>query len=192
MQDTISIHSNLATPKRNITGIINAYSRRLLGFIRKRVRNESDAEDILQEVFYQLAGNTQPIEQLTGWLFTVARNKITDNHRKRRLDLIDDIQDPANEDDEMIRWAELLMSTGDNPEFSYLRSVFWDELTAALNELPEEQKQAFVLNELEGMPFKEMAEITGETVNTLISRKRYAVLHLRNRLARLREELLNE
>lgn len=190
MQDSLIINSNVTTPKRNITGVINEYSRRLLGFIRKRVRNEADAEDILQEVFYQLAGNTQPIEQLSGWLFAVTRNKITDSHRKQRPVLLEDVYS-GPEDEEMIRWAELLMDTDENPETAYLRSVFWEELNNALNELPEEQKQAFVLHELEGISFKTIAEQTGESVNTLLSRKRYAVLHLRNRLRSLREELLN-
>jgi RNA polymerase sigma factor (sigma-70 family) len=175
--------------KRNITEVINTYSRRLLGFIRKRVDNPSDAEDILQDVFYQLVDNTQPIEQLTGWLFTVARNKITDRQRKHKPSLLEDLF--ASEDGEDWGWAELFFDEKDNPETEYLRSMFWETLNAALNELPKEQKQVFVMNELEGIPFKDIADKTGETVNTLLSRKRYAVLHLRKRLSVLRDELLN-
>jgi RNA polymerase sigma factor (sigma-70 family) len=175
--------------KRNITEVINTYSRRLMGFIRKRVDNPSDAEDILQDVFYQLVDNTQPIEQLTGWLFTVARNKITDKQRKRKPDLLEDLF--GGEDEEGLGWAELFFDEKDNPETEYLRTMFWEALYSALDELPKEQKQVFVMNELEGIPFKDIAEQTGEPVNTLISRKRYAVLHLRSRLQVLHDELLN-
>jgi len=176
--------------KRNITTVINDYSKRLLGFIRKRVSNESDAEDILQDVFYQLIGNTQPIEQLTGWLFTVARNKITDKKRKHKPELLEDIFSDAN-GEEMLNWTELFFDNDNNPETDYLRSLFWEALNNALNELPEEQKSVFVLNELEGVPFKEISEQTGAALNTLLSRKRYAVLHLRERLQTFRDELLN-
>ncbi len=173
--------------KRNITAVINDYSKRLLGFIRKRVNNNADAEDILQDVFYQLVGNTEPIEQLTGWLFTVARNKITDKKRKHKPELLDDVY----ADEEMLNWTELFFDSNNNPETDYLRSLFWEALNNALNELPEEQKTVFVLNELEGIPFKEISERTGASVNTLLSRKRYAVLHLRERLQTLRDELIN-
>lgn len=176
--------------KRNITEVINTYSKRLLGFIRKRVDNPSDAEDILQDVLFQFVDNTQPIEQLSGWLFTVARNKITDRQRKHKPDLLDDIFS-GNGEDEWLGWAELFFDENNNPEAEYLRSMFWDTLNAALNELPKEQKEVFVLNELEGMPFKEIAEKTGETINTLLSRKRYAVLHLREKLKVLHDEILN-
>jgi len=176
--------------KRNITEVINTYSKRLLGFIRKRVDNPSDAEDILQDVLFQFVDNTQPIEQLSGWLFTVARNKITDRQRKHKPELLDDIFS-GNGDDEWLGWAELFFDENNNPETEYLRGLFWDTLNTALNELPKEQKEVFVLNELEGIPFKEIAAKTGETVNTLLSRKRYAVLHLRERLTVLRNELLN-
>ena len=176
--------------KRNITQVIKDYSKRLSGFIRKRVSNEADAEDILQDVFYQFVGNTQPIEQLTAWLFTVARNKITDRQRKKRPEALEDVfADEEGEDG--LNWSELLFDSTDNPEKDYLRSLFWDELNAALNELPEEQRQVFILYELEGLSYKEIAEQTGEPVNTLLSRKRYAVLHLRDRLRVLKDELLN-
>ena len=176
--------------KRNITQVINDYSKRLLGFIRKRVTNEADAEDVLQDVFYQFIGNNQPIEQMTAWLFTVARNKITDRQRKHKPEALEDVfRDEEN--DEAFNWSELLFDATDNPEREYLRSLFWEELNAALEELPAEQRKVFVQHELEGISFKEMAEQSGETVNTLISRKRYAVLHLRERLRVLKDELLN-
>ncbi len=191
MNGAVILEASMAEKqKRNITEVINDYSKRLLGFIRKRVSNEADAEDILQDVFYQLIGNTQPIEQLTGWLFTVARNKITDKKRKHKPELLDDIFSEAD-GDEMLNWAELFFDADNNPETDYLRSLFWETLNNALNELPEDQKTVFVLNELEAVSFKEISERTGVPVNTLLSRKRYAVLHLRERLQTLRNELLN-
>ena len=175
---------------RNIASIIGDYSKRLMGFIRKRIANEADAEDILQDVFFQLAGNTQPIEQLTAWLFRVARNRIVDVQRKRKPELLDDLYPSSNEDD-VLGWVDMLSDLDDTPETAYLRNLFWETLNTALDELPAEQKEVFVLNELEGIPFKEIAAQTGATVNTLLSRKRYAVLHLRERLQVLRNELLN-
>jgi len=179
-----------ADHKRNITQVIKEYSKRLMGFIRRRVTNEADAEDILQDVFYQFIGNTQPIEQLTAWLFTVARNKITDRQRKHKPDLLEDVFRSGEEDDSL-NWAEFLFNSNDDAEKDYLRALFWDELNAALDELPAEQRDVFVLNELEDVPFKEISEQTGVPVNTLLSRKRYAVLHLRRRLQQLRDELMN-
>ena len=192
MKETLTIAPGMtADRKRNITQVITDYSKRLMGFIRKRVNNEADAEDILQDVFYQFVGNTQPIEQMTAWLFTVARNKIIDRQRKKKPEALEDLFGEEENDEGGLNWTEFLFDASDNPEKDYLRTLFWEELNNALNELPEEQKQVFILNELEGVPFKEIAERTGETVNTLLSRKRYAVLHLRNRLSVLKDELLN-
>jgi RNA polymerase sigma factor (sigma-70 family) len=192
MKETLTIAPGMtADRKRNITQVITDYSKRLMGFIRKRVNNEADAEDILQDVFYQFIGNTQPIEQMTAWLFTVARNKIIDRQRKKRPDSLEDLFGEEEGEESGLNWTEFLFDASDNPEKDYLRTLFWEELNTALNELPEEQRQVFILNELEGVPFKEIAERTGETVNTLLSRKRYAVLHLRNRLSVLKDELLN-
>lgn len=191
MDNTLTISSEMsASKKQNITEVINAYSKRLMGFIRKRVDRESDAEDILQDVFYQMVKTIQPIEEIGAWLFTVARNKITDQQRKHKPDLFSDIFNEAEEEDG-IDWKEIFLDESSNPESEYLRSLFWEELNASLNELPAEQREVFILNELEGVPFKDIAEQTGETVNTLLSRKRYAVLHLRNRLKVLHDELLN-
>jgi len=192
MNDSLTIAPGMtAERKRNITQVITDYSKRLMGFIRKRVNNEADAEDILQDVFYQFIGNTQPIEQMTAWLFTVARNKIIDRQRKKRPEALEDVFGEEEGEDGGLNWSEFLFDASDNPEKDYLRTLFWEELNNALNELPEEQRQVFILNELEGVPFKEIAEKTGETVNTLLSRKRYAVLHLRERLSALKDELLN-
>ena len=176
--------------KRNITQVINEYSKRLLGFIRKRVPDDADAEDILQDVFYQLIGNTAPIEQLTAWLFTVARNKITDRKRKKKPELLEDLY-PESAEDEMLNWSELFFNIDDNPETEYLRTLFWEATNDALDELPEEQRSVFILHELEDVPYKEISTRTGVPVTTLLSRKRYAVLHLRKRLQVLRDELIN-
>lgn len=175
---------------KTITEQVKAYSSRLLNFIRQRIGSNEDAEDILQEVFYQFAGNAEPIEQVTGWLYAVARNKITDRYRKKELPLVDDIfQGPG--DEEGFDWKELVPSDADTPETTYLRNIFWEELQAALNELPPEQRDAFIKNEMEDISFKELSAASGVSVATLISRKRYAVLYLRERLQRLKDELLN-
>lgn len=191
MKETLTIAPGMsADQKKNISQVIRDYSKRLMGFIRKRVNNEADAEDILQDVFYQFIGNTQPIEQLTAWLFTVARNKITDKQRKHKPDSLEDVfATPDGED--TLNWTEFLFNSSDDPEKEYLRTLFWEELRVALDELPEEQKEVFILNELEDVPFKDISERTGVPVNTLLSRKRYAVLHLRERLQNLRNDLLN-
>ena len=175
----------------NITRAIKGYSRRLLGFIKQRVSGNEDAEDILQDVFYQFAGSAEPIEQAGSWLFTVARNKIIDSYRKQKLPLADDVFGISATDEESLEWKEMLLATAANPETEYLRNLFWEELRLALDELPGEQREVFVQNEIEGVAFKDIAAQTGLSVATLISRKRYAVLHLRERLRRLRDELLN-
>lgn len=177
--------------KQNITQSIKEYSRRLMAFVKQRVAGEEDAEDILQEVFYQFAAATEPIEQAGKWLFTVARNKITDSYRKHRLPLADDLFQAGGEDDEVFDWREFLLAGDSNSETDFLRSLFWEELNEALDELPEEQRSVFIQNEIEDIPFREIAAAKNVSVATLISRKRYAVLHLRKRLKDLRDELLD-
>lgn len=181
------------TPERNnnITNTIKAMSKRLFGFIRQRVASTEDAEDILQEVFYQFAGNAEPIEQATGWLYKVARNKITDNYRKHKLPLADDLFSSDETEGENFNWKEMLLPAEGTPETEYIRNIFWEELKTALDELPAAQRDVFIQNEIEGIPFKDIAQQTGEAVATLISRKRYAVLHLRERLSIVKDELLN-
>jgi RNA polymerase sigma factor (sigma-70 family) len=176
--------------KNNISQAIKDYSNRLRSFIKSRVNNSADAEDILQDVFYQFAGNTTPIEQIAAWLFRTARNKITDSYRKKRPELLDDIF-LENDETEEYSWQEILFTDESDPEKAYLQSLFWTTLNAALDELPPEQKDAFVKHELEDVSFENMAAQTGIPVPTLISRKRYAVLHLRLRLELLKDELLN-
>jgi RNA polymerase sigma factor (sigma-70 family) len=192
MEDAMTLTIPMAAERnRNISNTIKAMSKRLLGFIKQRVANNEDAEDILQDVFYQFAGNTQPIEQVTAWLYKVARNKITDSYRKQKLPLADDILQTAETGDDNFNWKEVLFTNDSTPETQYLRNIFWEELKAALDELPAEQRDVFIQNEIDGIAFKDIAAATGESVATLISRKRYAVLHLRNRLSVLKDELLN-
>jgi RNA polymerase sigma factor (sigma-70 family) len=188
MDDAATISTITVEGKPDIPNIIKEYSSRLLGFIRKRVNIEADAEDIMQDVFFQLINYTKPIEQLNAWLFAVARNKITDRHRKKAHTLIEDEFLFAEDD---FKWQEIFFDESDNADNDLLKQMFWDELHEALDELPAAQREVFILHELEGVPFTVIAEQTGETVNTLLSRKRYAVLHLRKRLEVLRDEILN-
>lgn len=183
------------TEKRsqNIIQAVGNYSKRLFQFIRGRVNTDEDAEDILQDVWYQFSNvvDVESIEKASAWLFTVARNKITDKYRKQQPVLLEDELGYENEEGE---WnvKEILLAENTTPETEHLRNLFWQQLFAALDELPVEQRQVFVWNELEDMAFSQIAEITGEKVNTLISRKRYAVLHLRNRLEELYKEIIEQ
>jgi RNA polymerase sigma factor (sigma-70 family) len=162
----------------------------LFDFIRSKVHSSADAEDILQDVFYQLLASysvTEPIERLTAWLFTVARNRVIDWYRKRKAG---SLQSPLpGQTDLPLTLEDILFDPSQNPEELYFRSLVWTELTESLDELPDEQRQVFVMHELEGKSFKEIAEETGQPVNTLLSRKRYAVLYLRTRLEQLYSEL---
>jgi RNA polymerase sigma factor (sigma-70 family) len=192
MKDVLTIPIAMSAERNNnITNTIQQMSKRLFGFIKQRVASTEDAEDILQDVFYQFAGNTEPIEQASSWLYRVARNKITDSYRKHKLPLADDVLGSVESDDVMMDWKEILLPSDTTPETTYLRNLFWEALQNALDELPAEQSSVFVQNEIEGMPFKDIEQQTGVSVATLISRKRYAVLHLRDRLSVLKDELLN-
>ncbi|MFD2863336.1 RNA polymerase sigma factor [Mucilaginibacter antarcticus] len=176
----------------HIISTIKAYGKNLLGFIRKRVNNDADAEDILQDVWYQFSNlvNSEPIEQTGAWLYKVARNKITDKHKKKSETLLDDLFPGDGEGDgDTSSFKDLLMPDDSTPETEYMRNLFWEQLFKALDELPEEQKQVFIWQEMDDMTFQEIAELTGVNVNTLVSRKRYAVLHLRNRLQQLYQEI---
>ena len=162
--------------------------RNLFEFIRRRVRTTEDAEDILQDVLYQLAASyslTEPIEQLTAWLFRVARNKIIDWYRKKKPESLPrDEHNPG----EPLNLEDILYDSSMSPDRLFARSVVWSELSGALEDLPGQQREVFVLHELEGKSFKEIAAETGEPINTLLSRKRYAVLALRERLRDLYDE----
>lgn len=183
--------------KRNIADVIKNQGKRLQGFIRKRVRNTEDADDILQEVYSKLLEADRlmkPIDQLTAWLFTVARNRITDRYRKKKSEPISALSsEDENVDlfDEFSELKNLMFDNGSTPETEYLRALVWTELDKALQELPEEQRLAFELSELEGLSFKTISVQLGVPVNTLISRKRYAVVFLRKRLLLIYNELIN-
>jgi RNA polymerase sigma factor (sigma-70 family) len=192
MEDFLTINPRMpSSPGKNIASVIGLFGKRLLGFIRQRVGNEADAEDILQDVWYQLTTtvDTESIEQISGWLFAVARNKIIDRYRKQKPEplepMLRDGEDPAAAD-----LTGILLDNSQNPETANLRALFWKTLQEALDELPEEQRSVFIWNELEDIPFKEISAMTGENVNTLISRKRYAVLFLRERLTTLYHEIV--
>jgi RNA polymerase sigma factor (sigma-70 family) len=176
-----------------ISEIITRERSRLRNFIRRRVPDPADAEDIVQEVFYELIEANRllmPIEHVTGWLFRVARNRITDLFRKKKPESFSDAA-PAGESGEALQIEDLLPSPDAGPEALYVRHVLLEELELALDELPEEQRDVFVAHEVEGRSFKEMAAETGVSVNTLLSRKRYAVLHLRERLQSIYDEFTN-
>jgi RNA polymerase sigma factor (sigma-70 family) len=176
----------------HIIQTIKSYGKNLLGFIRRRVNNDEDAEDILQDVWYQFSSviNSEPIEQTGAWLYRVASNKITDKHRKKSETLLDDMVNAEEDDDEVSTdFKDILMTEAKTPETEYLRNLFWEELFNALDELPEKQRQVFIWNELEDVSFAEMADMTGENIQTLVTRKRYAVLHLRKRLKQLYDEI---
>jgi RNA polymerase sigma factor (sigma-70 family) len=188
LDSAIDIQKNAA----KLESAVKTERRRLFDFIRRRVRSEADAEDILQDVFYQLATSysvTDPIEQLTSWLFTVARNKIIDWYRKKKPESL-----PVEQSDDEARLlpSDFLMDPRQDPDEVYARSLLWAEFADALDELPDNQREVFVMHELEGRSFKEIAELTGEPMNTLLSRKRYAVLYLREQLQELYDELFNQ
>jgi RNA polymerase sigma factor (sigma-70 family) len=174
---------------RSISDAVAREQPRLRNFIRRRVPDPGDAEDILQDVFYELVAAyrlMQPIEQVGAWLFRVARNRIIDLFRKRKLEALRN--DAITNDGEARLLEDLLPSPEAGPEALFARSVLMDELDAALDELPEEQRDVFVAHEIEGRSFKELAAETGLSVNTLLSRKHYAVLHLRRRLQAIYDE----
>jgi RNA polymerase sigma factor (sigma-70 family) len=178
------------TQDERISEVVKREQSRLRNFIRWRVPDPRDAEDILQDVFYELVEANRllvPIEHVTGWLFRVARNRITDLFRKKKPEGLEDGA-LGEEDEERVRWEDLLPSAEAGPEALYARNVLLDEIDAALEELPEEQREVFMAHELEGRSFKEMAAESAVSVNTLLSRKRYAVLHLRERLQSIYEE----
>jgi len=176
---------------QRIGDTVRGYGKRLFGFIRGRVNSDEDARDILQDVWYQLSNvvNLDEIEQISGWLFRVARNKITDNYRKKSRQPTEELE--FIDEDGAWDIREIMLADTQNPETAELREVFWEELFAALDELPENQKQVFVWNELEEMTLQEIADKTGEKLKTIISRKGYAVKHLRNRLENLYSDFLN-
>jgi len=179
---------------QRITDVVKRERSRLGNFIRRRVPDPGDAEDILQDVFYTLVEANRllmPIEHVTGWLFTAARNRITDFFRKKKPERFGDLSASDDEGEPML-FEDLLPSPDAGPEELYTRSELLDELEDALDELPKEQREAFIAHEFEGRSFKQMSAETGVSANTLLARKRYAVLHLRKRLQDVYDEFLSE
>jgi RNA polymerase sigma factor (sigma-70 family) len=179
---------------RRISEAVAKQGARLRNFIRKRVPNEADVEDLLQEVFYELVEANRllmPIEYVTGWLFQIARNRITDLFRKKKPETFSDAA-VLDEEGELLRIEDLLPSPDAGPEAVYVRNEMLQELELALSELPEEQRQIFLAHEFEGRSFKELSEESGVSINTLLSRKRYAILHLRQRLRGIHDEFFRK
>lgn len=191
MDDELPYIAMSDKPKQNIVQAVRDYSKKLFGFIRGKVNTDEDAEDILQDVWYQFSNTstTETIEQVSGWLFAVARNKITDRYRKKQPELLDDYS--YEDEDGELHFTDILLTDSNNPETEHLRNIFWEELFIALDELPENQRNVFVQNELEDKTLQQIADENGENLKTIISRKRYAVQHLRKRLQHLYNDLIN-
>jgi RNA polymerase sigma factor (sigma-70 family) len=192
MKEAASLERMSLEQDQRISEVVKQEQSRLRNFIRRRVPDPRDAEDILQDVFYELVEASRllmPIEHVTGWLFRVARNRITDLFRKKKPEAFSDAG-VMDDDGELLHLEDLLPSPDAGPDAVYARNVMIDELEFALEELPEEQREVFVGHEWEGRSFKELAAETGVSVNTLLSRKRYAVLHLRQRLQAIYDEFM--
>jgi len=192
MTDAVGLERMAIEQDRRISEVVERERSRLRNFIRRRVPDPRDAEDILQDVFSELVEANRllmPIDHVTGWLFRVARNRIIDLFRRKKPESFSDAA-VVGEDEELRRLEDLLPSPDAGPEALYARSVLLDELEQAIAELPREQREVFVAHELEGRSFKEMSAATGVSVNTLLSRKRYAVMHLRERLRGIHDALM--
>jgi RNA polymerase sigma factor (sigma-70 family) len=191
MENRLSVEIMAAEQDRRIAQAIEREQARLRNFIRKRVPDERDAEDILQEVFYELVEASRlmkPVEQVGAWLFTVARNRITDLFRKKKPVALAGEALNVGEEGQRLPLEDLLPSPDAGPEAAYARGVLLEELEAAMDELSPQQREVFMAHELEGRSFKELAADTGLSVNTLLSRKHQAVLHLRERLQAIYDE----
>src|SRR5271170_6176572 len=190
MKDAVSLERMAIEQDHRISDVVKAEQPRLRNFIRRRVPDPGDVDDILQDVFYELVEANRllmPIEHVTGWLFRVARNRIVDLFRKKRPESFSE-STSVDENGERLQLEDLLPSPDAGPDALYARNLLLDEFELAIDELPEQQREVFVAHEMEGRSFKEMAADTGVSVNTLLSRKRYAVLYLRERLQRIYEE----
>jgi RNA polymerase sigma factor (sigma-70 family) len=179
---------------RQISQAFSEQRGRLRNFIRRRVPDPADVEDILQDVFYRLVEANRllmPIEHVTAWLFQVARNRITDVFRKKKPDNFSDVA-PERESGELLQIEDMLPSPDAGPEAAYFRTLLLEELEVALDELPDDQREVFIAHEFEGRSFKEMSEESGIKISTLLARKRYAVLHLRERLQSIYQEFLRK
>lgn len=177
--------------EQRVIQAVRTYGKQLFSFIRGRVPTDEDAEDILQDVWYQLSNQpeVEAIESVSGWLYRVARNRITDLFRKKKPEALEDFGYENEEGEWLLK--DILLADGFNPEDEDIRQIFWEELMAALDELPEKQREVFILNELEDRTLQDIADEKGENLKTIISRKGYAVKHLRSRLENLYQELFD-
>src|ERR1700683_1394344 len=195
MEQTLSANSMTSQQDESISEVVRQEKQRLRNFIRSRVQDPLETEDILQEVFYERVVAFRlmpPLDHVAAWLFRVARNRITDRFRKKKPDASLDTQPAIVDDEEPLLLRELLPSPDAGPEAPYARSVLVQELEEALDDLPKEQRDVFIAHEIEGRSFKDLAAETGVSVNTLLSRKRYAVLHLREQLQEIYDEFVHE
>jgi RNA polymerase sigma factor (sigma-70 family) len=195
MKAALSVDLMATEQDQRITATFTRERTRLRSFIRKHVADDSDVEDIVQDVFYELVVAyrlLKPIEHVTAWLFRIAHNRIVDLFRRKRPEVSTEEPVLTNEEDEAISLGDLLPSADAGPDAAYARSVLLEELMASFDELPDEQREVFIAHELEGRSFKEIAATSAVNINTLISRKHYAVLHLRRRLQAIHDEFLKE
>jgi len=177
---------------RSFTDIVKTYGSQLLRFVKGKVKKTEDAEDILQEVWYQLSRptNMDELENASAWLYAVTRNKITDSYRKKKSESLDELLEGDEEGESAFPVRQFLLADdSNNAELKLFKDIFWDELMKALEELPEKQRRVFILNEMEEKTLQEIADMENENLKTIISRKGYAVKHLRLRLRSLYEEL---
>jgi RNA polymerase sigma factor (sigma-70 family) len=176
--------------RNRAAGIVSQAGQHLKQFIRPRVSSDADADDILQDVWQRLIATLEdgPVEQIWAWLYTVTRNRIADQYRRPRMTSLDDLASEMGLDNGEFGLADFFLRENRTPEDEYLRNLFWQQLHSALAELPPEQRDVFVWHELEGLSFEDIAKRTGDNINTLLSRKRYAVLHLRQRFEQFRKE----
>jgi len=172
-----------------IENLFRTERKKFLGFIRQRVRTQEEAEDILQDVFANLLAASEniqkPIENVSSWIFTAVRNRIIDSYRKKRAETFSEIQTSEQAEEGLEMFENFVSDFYNTPDNDLMRKTIWDFVQESLAELPLEQREVFIKNELEGVSFREMAEQTGVNINTLLARKRYAVLHLRRRLNEL-------
>jgi RNA polymerase sigma factor (sigma-70 family) len=193
MENVLGAETGHGEQNRRLSKVIQSERRRLFHFIRKRVEDEGDAEDILQDVFYELIEAyrlMKPVEQVGAWLYRVARNRIIDRFRKRKPEPLGEISRGGGDGD-TLRLEDLLPSAEAGPEAAFARKVLIEELDAAIEELPDEQREVFIAHEIDGRSFRQLAEETGVSINTLLSRKRYAIRHLRRRLRAIHDEFIN-
>jgi RNA polymerase sigma factor (sigma-70 family) len=185
-----------AAEKIEIDKLVREEEGRLLGFIRKRVDREEDVRDIAQDVYYQLTvgfNDIRSLTSITSWLFSVARNKITDHLRKKKTERFSDRMVNRRDDDGTpLMLEDILPSLTRSPEDEYMRGVIWETIEACLDRLPEAQREVFIMNEFEDLSFKEISAVTGEGINTLLSRKRYAVTYLREQLRELYTQITDK